>query len=176
MNTEQQKKKRIDTAAKGRRIARMAADLLRARDYLVEMASPILRWWKAPDGRLVPLTVKHDFFGVWDLMAQSPRGRIRCFQVTTPDHLAHRRAHILDSPWRSSPADAILVWHGGRGNQYFAVWPGPDFSEATQVWRVPRRRRRARGRSLRQPAAEVGERERVVLPGAIPPPSHAPSG
>lgn len=177
MTTEQQqKKKRIDTAAKGRRIARKAVELLQARDYLVEMASPVLKWWKTRDGRLVPLSVKHDYFGLWDLIAQSPRGRLHCFQVTTPDHLAHRRARILESPWRPSSADAILVWHGGRGKQYFAVWPGPTFSEATQIWRVVRRRRRGRGSALSQPAAKVSEGERVVAAVPVAPPPDAPSG
>ena len=125
----QAKKARLNAAAKGRRLVQLAKAFLEARGCVVEVAANQIRWWKNPQGRMIPRSVHHDLFGVWDLLAVSQAERA-FYQVTTLSEVSHRREKILASGFPADPRDAILAWVGGRG-RHFRVLRGPDFTTAS---------------------------------------------
>jgi len=122
-----------NSAAKGRKLVNYAKAILEARGARVETAGNQIAWFQNSAGRWVPRSLKHDYFGVWDLLALWPEPYKRAFyQVTTATHVSHRREKILAAgSW--NPYDAIVAWYGGRG-RHFKVYYGPDFAEATERW------------------------------------------
>lgn len=122
---------RKNTALKGRKLVQYAKAILESQGARVEVAANQIRWWKdASTQRWVPRSVKHDFFGVWDLLAVWPTQR-GFHQVTTLANLASHREKILAAgPW--SPADGLWAWVGGQG-RHFRLYHGPAFDqEATR--------------------------------------------
>jgi hypothetical protein len=135
------KRKRANNIAKGRKLVGYAKAILEAQGCLVDVATNALRWQFVPEtGTRIPRSVRHDFFGVWDIIAVSRYGSERSFyQVTTRENLSHRRDKILaaaeDANRQWSSGDAILCYRKGRG-RHFEVFYGPDFSERRTRWEL----------------------------------------
>ena len=146
----------ISATAKGRTLQNHARKCFEAQGARVETARNVVRWIpRGPEadrirvdakGRcvschsqalMIPQSVAHDFFEIWDGVAVwgwaddqnngETRRRHSWYQVTTLDHLAHRRAKILTSGFPTTSDDMILAWVGGRG-RHFRVFRGPLFS------------------------------------------------
>ena len=89
-------------------------------------------------GRLRPISVGEDLFGVFDGVAVAEpdippgltgysRERYVCFfQVTDVANVSHRRAKLLASRFPADGSDVLLGFVGGRGRQ-FRVLRGPMF-------------------------------------------------
>ena len=122
-----------DTAAKGRKLVNLAAKILESKGAKVEIAGNQVRWWQdKATKRWVPRSVKHDFFGVWDMIAVLPSGDRTFCQVTTLHNVSDRRRKILESGvWWSG--DAILAYVG-RPRRHFRVYRGPLFQDAEETW------------------------------------------
>jgi hypothetical protein len=122
-----------NTALKGRKLVNFAKAILEAQGAKVEVAQNVVRWWQdKATKRWVPRSVKHDLFGVWDILAIHKDGARVFYQVTTLDNLSGRREKIKAAgQWTAS--DAILAWVKGRG-RHFRVYYGPDFDESIQRW------------------------------------------
>ena len=82
-------------------------------------------------GRLRPISVGEDLFGVFDGVAVRPRAfdpfRGVCFfQVTDVANVSHRRAKMLAAEFPAGGSDLLLGFVGGRG-RHFRVLRGPTF-------------------------------------------------
>lgn len=133
------KTKRLNASAKGRKLVQLAKAILEAQGCRVEVAANQVRWIPRKTGPgMTPISVHHDFFEVWDLLAVFPKRRRRLvrafFQVTTLPEASRRREKIIASDFPVMPEDAILAWVGGRG-RHFRVLRGPAFeTESTERW------------------------------------------
>ena len=144
-------RRKAGTRAKGTRLEGLAKRALEAQGALVEPAPRRVFWSPErgfgtvvggptastnvqPDGQgeppgqrfpgYRPRAMRSDFFSLWDLLAVWPDGTRVFYQVTTPDHLSHRRRKILAAKFPVTPVDAILVFHGGRG-RHFRMYRSP---------------------------------------------------
>ena len=147
MKTENRKQRR-DAHAKGLRLQRLARECLEAQGWLVEAAQNAVVWIKdkkRPLGPLRPISVHHDLFGLWDLIAVRsiyvtnpappdaaffdimgrPR-QVAFVQVTVLEHVSQRRSLIIRSGFPLKEDDVILGWKGGR-DRHFRVFRGPGF-------------------------------------------------
>jgi hypothetical protein len=136
---------RVRASAKGARLERLARRLFEQDGYLVETAPKVLHWEvprNDPGGPLIPRSTRHDFFGIWDLVAITLSGRPAFIQVTTPENKSHRRRKILESEWPISQEhkDDLILGYAGRG--IFRVWIGPDYLNETRPRHVPPERRK----------------------------------
>lgn len=151
--------------AKGQRWEKLAQLALEALGCKVEPAPKVLAWvpswtWpKSPELRaeavrlgerpkMEPRSQRHDFFGVWDMIAVETRGLsaglVRFVQVTDPHNLAAHRRKILDSGWPSREDD-LLVAYVGRAT--FEVYHGPGFERRTGTLHAPARPRKTKARA-----------------------------
>lgn len=132
--------------AKGQRLERLVRHDLEAQGARVESAPKVVVWKRdveaeeggAAAGARRPLTVRHDFFGVWDMLAVMPDGRRCMVQVTTLENVAHKRRKILASGFPATADDRILAQE--RGRLFRELW-GPDFrmpGRARMVAPMPR--------------------------------------
>jgi hypothetical protein len=138
MRTARQK-----TTEKGRRIMRVAKRLLEDRGALVATAANALKWLKTPSG-MRPISVRHDFFGIWDAVCvEIEIGRrtlsdvriVYFVQVTDVDNMSHRRDKILASGFPCTSDDLIL---GMRPRtRKFRVLRGPRFDGTPGEWTAP---------------------------------------
>ena len=126
----------VSNVAKGRRLVQLARKILEAQGCWVEVAQNAVRWIpkKAPGTGLMPISVHHDFFSVWDLIAIWPDGTRHFYQVTTMPEVSHRRKKIAESGFPATGLDAILGYHGGRGRS-FRVFYGPGFETWEETWK-----------------------------------------
>ena len=124
---------------KGKELQRLAAAWLRELGCLVEVAHKGVAWIpkKAKLGappqagppkpqERVPISTRHDLFGLWDLALVWPDGRRGYAQVTTADHVSHKRVAIITSGFPCTAEDMVLGYEGGRGRS-FRVLRGPGF-------------------------------------------------
>lgn len=138
----------MSTTDKGQRLVRLARDILVANGYRVELAPNVVRWVPRPTnhavagypedrppGRLRPISMRHDWFGIWDLMFLNS-GTVRAFaQVTTLDNVAARRKKILASGFPAMSCDCLLGYVPGRA-RHFRVYRGPTFERwEGECWR-----------------------------------------
>lgn len=134
--------KRAAASAKGARLEKLARALYEAEGCRVESAPKVVRWVKLPDeAELKPRSARHDFFGVWDLIAVDPAGRVVFVQVTVVAEVAHRRRKILTSGFPAG-APAVILAYAGRG--LFRVFLGPTFTEEAPPRRAPVQRKARR--------------------------------
>jgi hypothetical protein len=136
-----EKSKRRSAHAKGLRLQRLARECLEAEGWLVEAAQNAVVW--VQDKRrtaisiagmkpaLRPISIHHDIFGLWDLIAVhevlNPRHRnIALIQVTVLEHISERRRTIIKSGFPCSTDDMLLGWKGGH-DRHFRVFRGPAF-------------------------------------------------
>lgn len=139
-----------NAAAKGRKLVQLARHYLEAQGCLVEVAANVVRWvpgkvsqaHRIPGDRasnpkgLVPISIHHDLFGLWDLIVLWPAG-MRCFyQITVADGLRARRKKILIANFPLAAWDRIACYYPGR-NRHFRLYGPPGFEEWTgEVWRL----------------------------------------
>lgn len=113
----------------------------------MEIAPNVVRWIKLPAGagRMVPRSMHHDFFGIWDAVAfwSLPGGpydhRAGCYQVTVDRNVSDRRRKILAAGFPHNEADAILGYVAGR-RRHFRVYRGGalEFGKWDgEAWLVP---------------------------------------
>jgi hypothetical protein len=121
----------------------LAKRYFEATGCLVETAPNVVRWVPktvevsepgaigvgyVKDTTMVPRSQRHDFFGIWDVIAVRYTGR--CFvQVTDSAHMSARRQKVLASRFPCTGADQI--W-GYKGRGWFRVWRGPEFDAGTE--------------------------------------------
>ena len=131
-------------SAKGHRIEQLAKRMYEAMGCLVETAPKVVRWvpngaWAA-DGtsQMVPRSMRHDFWGVADLLVLDGRDpERRCIflvQVMTPNNLSARRRKLVTSGVPFTIGDRLLAY-AGRG--VFRAYEGPEFFTEVQPMRVP---------------------------------------
>lgn len=130
----------LSTVAKGRRIVLLAKRCLEARGAMVEIAPNVVRWVKQlPTGKLVPRSLRHDFFGLFDIVAvPRDRGSGAFYQVTVDANVKDRRRKILAASFPHATTDAILGYVPGR-RRHFRVYRGGlgDFAWDGETWLVP---------------------------------------
>jgi len=119
----------VNTASKGRRLERLAKQVLEAKGYLVEMAPN--RMVHLAAGRVI--SQRRDWFGVWDLCAVKHKRRF--VQVTTVDGVSARRRKIIASGFPCTPHDLLMGYVGGRG-RHFRVYVGPAFDGEWEEWPI----------------------------------------
>lgn len=166
-------KKRRAADAKGKRLELAIKAHLEAEGWLVETAPKVTVWiWNPKLGAKVPISTRHDFFGVWDGVAVRQDAR-RFYQVTTVNNVAHKRRKIQLSYFPTRAADRIYAYVGRP--KRWRVFTGPDFAMPGQpfVCSVPkniRRAERAEGDpaddhvSVLRPAQRHVRRPRAVHP------------
>ena len=125
---------RKGTAAKGRRLQRMAKAYYESLGARVEIARNGVLWLpsKTGGGRF-PISQRHDYFGLWDLLLAWPDGRRGFVQVTTYDGTRERRTKILDAKFPATGEDTIL---GYEGQKTFRVLRGPGFTLTSERVKV----------------------------------------
>lgn len=128
-----------NTRAKGHRLERLARQCLETQGFRVETAPNVVVWIKDPaTGRQKPISTRHDFFGLWDLLAVGPSDGRGFVQVATLDHIAHRRAKILASGFPCTRSDILAGYKGGR-DRHFRLFRGPRFERWDgECWRPPK--------------------------------------
>jgi len=131
---------RQKTNAKGRYIMKIAKRMFESQGAWVEVARNNVRWFpKKTGGGVFPLSMRHDFFGIWDAIVVYPKGRKRSqrifIQVTDVGNMSHRREKIVASGFPVSPHDLLL---GYRGRSWFRVLHGPDFQGEAEDWKAPK--------------------------------------
>lgn len=118
----------------------MARRFFDTQGCLVETAVNVVRWIapKEPGGPRMPISTRHDFFGVWDAIvidATKPPVRTTFFiQVTSVENMSARRRKILDSGFPCGRADLVM---GYRGGGRFRVLRGPTFELEAEEWKAP---------------------------------------
>lgn len=131
------------STAKGHAAVAMARRIFEARGAIMESAPNVVRWIPAVDAtggaKMIPRSMRHDFFGVWDLIVVEPASlhmdRPTFFvQVTEVGHLSHRRTKILESGFPTTVLDLVM---GYRGRGVFRVLRGPRFEGEGEEWKVP---------------------------------------
>lgn len=122
--------------ARGRRIQAIARDMLIQRGALVETAPNVVRRVTDPKtGEPKMITVRHDFFGLWDFMCVWPDNTRTFVQVTVLEGVADRRRKIESHHFPSDRQDVLLGYKGGR-DRHFRVFRGPTFAAwEGECWR-----------------------------------------
>ena len=131
------KTRRASNVAKGRRIVGIARDILVGMGMRVEVAPLVAQRVRDrfKENGIRIITVKHDFFQVWDLLCVSRDGDRFFVQVTVQEEVPHRRSKILASGFPCRPMDLLLGWKGGR-DRHFRVFRGPGFERWDgECWR-----------------------------------------
>lgn len=92
-----------------------------------------------PAGKMVPRSLRHDFFGLFDILAAYPSGRRALYQVTTLGNLSHRRRKMLAAlpPFQFHGDDAILAYVPGRRRHFRVCYADDKFEWRIIVWSVP---------------------------------------
>lgn len=129
---------RQKSVAKGRYIMKIARRLFESQGAMVEVARNHVRFFPKKSGPgLFPLSMRHDFFGVWDAIVVFKPGNGRrvgaqriFIQVTDVGNMAHRKEKILSSGFPVSAHDLLL---GYRGRSKFRVLRGPEFNSAEEM-------------------------------------------
>ncbi|SRR6266404_7398771 len=125
----------MSNVAKGGRWQRKLKETLVAAGAQVEIAQKAVRWiphqpWMTsprPSGKgLVPITMKHDFFGLFDLIVAWPDGRLELWQVTDHANASHRRRKMLAGGFPMTPACVLATY---KPRQPFTVFRGPMFAD-----------------------------------------------
>lgn len=139
------RRRRPNPLRKGRELAALAAGILRAMGCRVETTQMAVRWLpieKAPPAlrhkavnRLVPMSRRIDFWGIFDLIYVSADGKTRGgAQVTTATNASARRRKILRSGFPANENDLLIAYYG-RPRRRFVVYRGPAFVESHEEWR-----------------------------------------
>jgi hypothetical protein len=116
--------------ARGRRIQAIARDMLIQRGALVETAPNVVRRIIDPKTREPKIiTLRHDFFNLWDFLCVWPDGERTFVQVTVLEEVPHRRRKIESHVFPCGRQDVLLGYKGGR-DRHFRVFRGPTFT----VW------------------------------------------
>lgn len=144
LTTAQKKRRAAD--AKGKRLELQIRAYLESRGWLVETAPKVLVWAYVPaKGAKVPMSRRHDFFGVWDGVAVTidpfHDGERIFYQVTTLAHVARKRNNIAASPFPTGTHDRIYAYVGRSGK--WRVFYGPDFAMPGEAftWTAPIKRK-----------------------------------
>ena len=131
------KPKKKNAEAKGRRLQHLARDYFLSLGCRVEVAPKVAFWMKdKKTGKWIALSKRHDYLGLWDLLIVYPDGTRAFAQVTTLNHVATKRAKILESKFPASEHDTIL---GHEGVRRFRVLQGPEFLTGKDVIEAPKR-------------------------------------
>lgn len=134
--TESTKTSRQAAVARGRRIQAIARDMLIHRGALVETAPNVVR-------RIIDrvtrepkiITLRHDFFNLWDFLCVWPDGVRSFVQVTVLEEVPHRRRKIESHGFPVGNQDVLLGYKGGR-DRHFRVFRGPTFATwEGECWR-----------------------------------------
>lgn len=128
--------KKRSTTAKGHAAMAMAARFFEARGEIIEKAYSVVTWIPKGAAR-VPISRRHDFFGVWDAIVVPTDDigrRVYFVQVTEISNVSHRREKILASGFPCTPNDLLM---GYRGRGVFRVLRGPRFDEQAEEWKAP---------------------------------------
>lgn len=120
-------KKRRAAEAKGKRLELTIRAWLESQGWRVETAPKVTVWiWNPGKNAKVPISVRHDFFGVWDGIAVDEQSARRGFyQVTTVSHIAHKRRKIEDAGFPATLYDTIFAYAGRPAR--WRILRGPDF-------------------------------------------------
>ena len=106
------KAKRKNTIAKGKRIQRLAREILEGEGWVVETARPLYVWVQGK-----PMAIQHDFFSCWDAICVN-NYRVLFIQFTVDEMVSVKRKKIKDFPY---PDCEIWGYKGGR-NRHFRVY------------------------------------------------------
>lgn len=122
---------------KGQRLVRLVRDILMTQGYRVEIAPNVVRWIFKREGNTFtrfPITTRHDYFHVWDIMALNGIVRFFC-QVTTLEGVPGHRRKIVASEFPAGVSDCLLGYVAGRA-RHFRVYRGPTFARwEGECWR-----------------------------------------
>lgn len=117
----------MSNSSKGKAYEREAMEVLKADGYMVEQAIPKTIWIGA--GRII--SVAHDFFGVWDIIAKKLGEPTLWVQVTTWESISPRRKKIQEYCWNSD-FDCPVIYARIRGKDAcFRLLYGRDGYEWT---------------------------------------------
>lgn len=121
------RRRRRGAQARGYRLQRLVRHALEVEGAQVEVARKALVWKIDPDHPArppLPMSVRHDWFGCWDMVAVFADGRRSFVQVTTLTNVAPHRLKIIRSGFPATRDDAILAHERGR---VFRELRGPGF-------------------------------------------------
>lgn len=112
--------------AKGRRLQLLMRDYFVAQGCRVEVARKAVVWYfNERLGKRTFAQVRHDYYGLWDLIVQWPSGARTFCQVTTLHHVHDKRVKILQDGFPTTREDIIAGHEKGRT---FRVLRGPAFA------------------------------------------------
>jgi hypothetical protein len=101
----------VSSRSRGNAYEKEVKDILVGQGFIVEKALPRLVWIP---GRRVPISSSHDFFGCWDLVAKKKGHKTLWVQVSTWEHMSHKRTQVKDFPWFED-VDVCAIYARVRG-------------------------------------------------------------
>lgn len=131
------RKKKRAAEAKGRRLQYLARDYFVSLGARVCIAWKLTHWFPKPGGGgMFAIQVRHDFYGLWDLIVCWPDGRRGFVQVTTLNNVAAKRTAILLERFPATAQDMIVGHEYGRT---FRLLRGPAFVTGKEQVEAPKR-------------------------------------
>ena len=108
-----------NTRAKGKRLEKLAKEILEANGYLVEQANPKLQF--IGPGKVI--SKAHDLYGLWDFMAvrKSGYGGVNFYQVGVWEHHATKKKLAQTFPWSDKYQCYLWLWYAAGKNGHFRV-------------------------------------------------------
>ena len=113
----------MDKRAKGKRLEKMAEDILARDGYLVEKANPKLMF--IGPGKVISRA--HDFFGAWDIICVPKKeGLLKFIQVSVWEEMSHKIKQVRDFP-QGKYRQEIWLWHSRGRNGHFRILESPNY-------------------------------------------------
>lgn len=107
--------------------------ILESEGYIVEKAHARLVWIK---GR--PISMSHDFYGAWDLIAKKGGFKTLWAQVSSIAHVSDKRSQIASFPWTSDFDDCRIYGRIPNSRLFRVYYAKDDYAWMGDTAEVPK--------------------------------------